>query len=255
MPEGARIGHVHLCLGDVPRAEAFHAGIPGFGVSARYAGASFFGSGGYHHQTAADVWQSRGAGARPEGGAGLARLVLRVPDAARRAGIAARAAAAGIAVASEGEGFVLADPWGTAVAVAPCAGAAGRRDGRPSPVRAARPGSGSGEGGCLPPSTPRGYLDQGEGARVAARRGGRRPAGRAGRRRARRRGRAPAPRAGGKGPCGRDPGGGAGRTARARRAACAGAAARRRSGRAGRPQRPGEPGASPRARACAPRSR
>ncbi len=64
-PAALRIGHVHLQTTDIPAAEAFWRDL-GFEVMARYPGGSFFGSGGYHHQIAANIWRSRSA-ARPEG--------------------------------------------------------------------------------------------------------------------------------------------------------------------------------------------
>ncbi|MEL7115618.1 MAG: VOC family protein [Pseudomonadota bacterium] len=67
-PDGTRIGHVHLQTTDIAEAEAFWTGL-GMEVTARYPGGSFFGSGGYHHQIAANTWRSRNT--RP-----LARPVL-----------------------------------------------------------------------------------------------------------------------------------------------------------------------------------
>jgi catechol 2,3-dioxygenase len=56
-PDKTRIGHVHLQTPAIPEAEAFWTDN-GFDVTARYPGGSFFGAGGYHHQIAANVWQS-----------------------------------------------------------------------------------------------------------------------------------------------------------------------------------------------------
>jgi len=72
-PGGTIIGHVHLRVGDVAKAERFWTGVAGLAVSARYAGeAVFLARGGYHHYLAANAWGSRGAGRRPEGVRGLA---------------------------------------------------------------------------------------------------------------------------------------------------------------------------------------
>ncbi|WP_419900385.1 VOC family protein [Roseomonas sp. USHLN139] len=75
-PEGTTIGHVHLQVGDIPAAEAFYAGTLGFGVTARYPGGSFFGADGYHHQLAANVWNSAGAGPRDRPCTGLAEVTI-----------------------------------------------------------------------------------------------------------------------------------------------------------------------------------
>ena len=116
-PEGGRIGHVHLQVGDTGEAEGFYRDVLGFDVVAHYPGASFFGSGGYHHQLAGNVWNSRRAGQRPEGTAGLASVGITVRDAAALAAITARADAAGIAVAENADGVTLSDPWGTAISL------------------------------------------------------------------------------------------------------------------------------------------
>jgi catechol 2,3-dioxygenase len=74
---------------------------------ARYPGAAFYGSGGYHHHIATNVWNSRGAGPRNQPSTGLGELVLAAePD--ELAAIRARA----------GTG-PLSDPWGTIVTLEP----------------------------------------------------------------------------------------------------------------------------------------
>lgn len=102
-PEGAVVGHVHLQVGNVTRAEEFYRDTLGFDVAAHYPGASFLGSGGYHHHIGANIWNSRDAGPRSFPATGLSELVLRA-EPERLAAIAARAG-----------GTSLADPWGTPV--------------------------------------------------------------------------------------------------------------------------------------------
>lgn len=116
--EGA-IGHVHLQVGDTALAERFYSGILGFDIASRYPGASFFGSGGYHHQLAGNIWNSRGAGTRSEDMAGLDTVVLVVPDASARGAIVERAEVAGIPIAGRGDALDLRDPWGTRITVMP----------------------------------------------------------------------------------------------------------------------------------------
>lgn len=71
MPAGTIVGHVHLQVGDLKTAEDFLAGTIGIPVTSRYPGATFFGADGYHHHLGANVWNSRGAGPRPERRTGL----------------------------------------------------------------------------------------------------------------------------------------------------------------------------------------
>lgn len=102
-PAGSVVGHVHLQVGNVPEAEAFYSKTLGFEIMAHYPGAAFYGSGGYHHHLATNIWNSRGAGKR-EPGTGLAAVEI-LADAAELAAIAKRS----------GGGSTLQDPWGTEI--------------------------------------------------------------------------------------------------------------------------------------------
>lgn len=117
MPPESLIGHVHLQVGDLGQAEHFYGDLLGFAVTCRFAGASFFGAGGYHHQLAANTWHSRGAGPRPKGMAGLDAVELVIRDGAHGNAIEVRARAEGLDVKSRGEARILRDPWGTVIAM------------------------------------------------------------------------------------------------------------------------------------------
>jgi catechol 2,3-dioxygenase len=113
-PQGGIIGHVHLQVGDLERADMFYRHVLGFDVASQYPGATFFGSGGYHHHLAGNIWNSRRAGPRPEGAAGLDMIEIIVRDPDLRSAILASAISAGIGIDHQGDTFVLPDPWGTA---------------------------------------------------------------------------------------------------------------------------------------------
>lgn len=102
-PVGTVIGHVHLQVGDVAQAQAFYSKTLGFPVTATYPGAAFYGSGGYHHHIATNVWNSRGAGRRTPS-TGLASIEIRADHAALTA----------IAERIQGK-TTLTDPWGTQI--------------------------------------------------------------------------------------------------------------------------------------------
>jgi len=112
-PDGLRIGHLHLRVGDVARAETFYRDALGLEVTRRRHGATFLSSGRYHHHIAGNVWHSAGAGRRDEDRAGLAWLALEAADANAFAAAKARLAQAGIAIAATSAGIETADPWGT----------------------------------------------------------------------------------------------------------------------------------------------
>ena len=121
MPQGGRVGHVHLQVGEIEPADRFYAGLLGFDVMIRYPGATFLGAGGYHHQLATNVWHSEGAGGRPAAMAGLAEVVL-LADAPTLAAVRDRCRDAGLAPDAADGALVLQDPWGTRFRLAPQAG-------------------------------------------------------------------------------------------------------------------------------------
>jgi catechol 2,3-dioxygenase len=112
-PDGLRIGHVHLRVGDVARAEAFYRDALGLDVTRRRHGATFMSSGRYHHHIAGNVWHSAGAGRRDDDRAGLSWLTLEAADAASFDAVEARLRAAGTPLAAIATGVETADPWGS----------------------------------------------------------------------------------------------------------------------------------------------
>ncbi len=117
--EGLRVGHVHLHVGDLPRAAAFYRDVLGFDVQADLGTALFVAAGGYHHHVGLNVWRGVGVGAPPPHTAGLREWTVQLPTAADVDAVAARAAAAGVELERRtGDGaLVVRDPWATAVAV------------------------------------------------------------------------------------------------------------------------------------------
>ncbi len=89
---GATVGHVHLQVGDLARADGFLTGDLALTRTFDEPGGAWYGWNGYHHQFASNIWNSRGAGARDTGMTGLAEVVIR--DTLRA-------------------GTVTTDPWGT----------------------------------------------------------------------------------------------------------------------------------------------
>ena len=80
-PDGTGIGHVHLKVSDIARAEAFYRDALGFEVTARYGDqASFVSAGGYHHHIGLNTWHSKGGTPPPERSTGLFHLAILYPD-------------------------------------------------------------------------------------------------------------------------------------------------------------------------------
>ncbi len=117
-PDGLRIGHVHLRVGDVARADAFYRDALGLDVTRRRQGATFMSSGRYHHHIAANVWHSAGAGRRDEQRTGLSWVSLEAADASAFETAKTRLTQAGEKLAATPTGIATADPWGTRLRIA-----------------------------------------------------------------------------------------------------------------------------------------
>jgi catechol 2,3-dioxygenase len=77
------IGHVHLHVSDLQKAEAFYCGVLGFDVTQRsYPGALFISAGGYHHHLGLNIWAGKGAPPPPPEAVGLHAFSITIPDAA-----------------------------------------------------------------------------------------------------------------------------------------------------------------------------
>jgi catechol 2,3-dioxygenase len=113
VPDGARMGHVHLQVADLAQAERFYADVLGFDVVVRgYPGALFVSAGGYHHHLGLNTWASDGGVPNDPQTRGLARYVIALASDEELAAVHARLDAAGAPVASTDEGVVATDPFG-----------------------------------------------------------------------------------------------------------------------------------------------
>ena len=114
-PSGTVIGHVHLHVGDLERAESFyHAALGLDKVVWSYPGALFLSAGGYHHHLGTNTW-ARGAPSASEDDARLLEWELVLPGPADVQAAASSLARSGWHVAAEDEDAIVADPWGTTV--------------------------------------------------------------------------------------------------------------------------------------------
>jgi catechol 2,3-dioxygenase len=114
-PEGLRIGHIHLRVGDVDQAESFYRGAIGLERTRARGGATFMSSGGYHHHIGANVWHSPGAGQRDPDRAGLSWFSIEAADRDVMDDVNARLKKAGAPVTATPAGMETADPWGTRI--------------------------------------------------------------------------------------------------------------------------------------------
>jgi catechol 2,3-dioxygenase len=116
MPDGTVIGHMHLRVGDIAKANAFYHGILGFDVVADLGrSALFVSAGGYHHHIGMNVWHSRNAPRPPENAVGLREFSIVVPDAEAQSQVVARLESAGITFNRDGSAVLFDDPWGNRI--------------------------------------------------------------------------------------------------------------------------------------------
>lgn len=81
-----RIGHVHLTVSNLERAERFYREALGFEVTQRYGrSAVFLSAGGYHHHIALNTWAGEGAAQPPPGRTGLYHFAILYPTRAELA--------------------------------------------------------------------------------------------------------------------------------------------------------------------------
>ena len=116
-PDGLRVGHVHLRVGDIAKAESFYRGTIGLDPTRRRDGASFLSSGRYHHHVALNIWESAGAGPRDEAATGLAWFSFEVEKPDLFAAQEQRLRQAGAEVVKFTNGLEATDPWGTRIRI------------------------------------------------------------------------------------------------------------------------------------------
>jgi len=105
------IGHIHLSVSDIKKAQNFYSFILGMNVTnSAYNGAMFFSAGGYHHHIGTNVWSSKGGFAAPENSVGLQSYTIIVPDLEYLSEITRRAADAELLISAfDGEKALIKD--------------------------------------------------------------------------------------------------------------------------------------------------
>ncbi|MFP7364527.1 VOC family protein [Corynebacterium callunae] len=110
----AKIGHVHLQVGDVEQARQFYVDKIGFDATTSIPGALFASAGGYHHHVAMNTWHSGGAGPRAAT-LGLANVAVVVPGREDLDKLVSRLGS--WEHSDNGTSVITKDPWGTQLTV------------------------------------------------------------------------------------------------------------------------------------------
>jgi len=112
---GAVMGHVHLHVGDIERGLAFHRDVLGFELMAMLPSAAFVAAGGYHHHLGFNIWLGSDVQPLPPNTADLREWTVVLPAKDDVDAVRARVEAAGLDAQSHEGGFLVRDPWGSAV--------------------------------------------------------------------------------------------------------------------------------------------
>jgi catechol 2,3-dioxygenase len=115
LPAGTIMGHVHLHVSDLKKAEEFYMKGLGFEIVSRYPQALFISTGDYHHHIALNTWQGVGAPKPPENMVGLNWYTVVFPDEETRSQTIERLREIGATVSEEDEIFVTEDPAGNQI--------------------------------------------------------------------------------------------------------------------------------------------
>jgi catechol 2,3-dioxygenase len=114
MPDGTRVGHVHLHVGDLQKASDFyHLALGLDRMVWSYPSALFLAAGGYHHHLGLNTWAGPGAATPRDDDARLLEWTIVLPSAAQVHSAATSLTTASHPVEHDAYGVRATDPWGT----------------------------------------------------------------------------------------------------------------------------------------------
>lgn len=115
---GTRVGHVHLHVADLAKAEAFYRDVLGLDLVLHFGrSAAFLSVGGYHHHIGLNTWAGEGAPPPPPDAAGLRFFTLALEDGEELDRLVARMAGAGLTPKEQDGGLIVRDPSGNEIVV------------------------------------------------------------------------------------------------------------------------------------------
>jgi catechol 2,3-dioxygenase len=113
---GTIIGHVHLHVADLQKAEQFYCQNLGFEITAKMGDrALFISAGGYHHHIGLNTWAGVGAPPPPPDAVGLRYYSIVIPNTNELETILTNLRNAGIPVEQQDGGWLVQDPSKNAI--------------------------------------------------------------------------------------------------------------------------------------------
>src|SRR2546429_2159389 len=110
MPEGTKMGHIHLLVADVDDALRFYHDLVGFDGMGHVPGVGFVSAGGSPHHAGLTTWAGQGAPPAPPGSAGPRRYTTEPPPKGPRKNALGRLEHGGVQVVEEAGGLAAIDP-------------------------------------------------------------------------------------------------------------------------------------------------
>jgi len=115
LPAGTLMGHIHLHVSNLQKAEEFYTKGLGFEVVSYYPKAAFLSTGRYHHHIAINTWQGEGAATPPKNSVGLNWYTLIFPDTTAREKALSQLKQIGAPIMKEADYFITEDPSGNQI--------------------------------------------------------------------------------------------------------------------------------------------
>jgi len=115
LPAGTLMGHIHLHVSNLQKAEEFYTKGLGFEVVSYYPQAAFLSTGRYHHHIAINTWQGEGAATPPKNSVGLNWYTLVFPDTTAREKALSQLKQIGAPIMKEADYFITEDPSGNQI--------------------------------------------------------------------------------------------------------------------------------------------
>ena len=112
LPEGTKMGHIHLQVNNVAKTAAFYQDVLGFDLIAKMPGAGFLSAGGYHHHIGMNTWRSLGGGIAPSDSLGLIDYQILLPTSLSQESIANKLSSHHIDFTRQNGSFRVQDPAG-----------------------------------------------------------------------------------------------------------------------------------------------
>ena len=119
LPAETVMGHIHLHVGDLEKAEEFYCKGLGFEVVTRYGGqALFISKDNYHHHIGLNIWNGKNISAASQDSVGLEHFTVHYPNEESRTEAIKRIEEMKIEVREVDGSWVVTDPFGLTVQLA-----------------------------------------------------------------------------------------------------------------------------------------